>query len=518
MRRLVKRLQRLLAMAVAGLESVSVRWLAVVTALNIYAQLWRTYASVADLDPDNSNNTPYPRSVGGDCLIAIVAAMSYTGLALQLLLLPILAAQVALAVARQPQAPFQLKQAIKSVSLLLVSVFATIANHSGIIDITSAPLVADIFLVVWKVCALASAVCAFLVLPAYVAATMRQSRRQRRRPASRPETALEYYSESDPDLVDPYPWFLLLLPAITASSCAGDLTMVLQPRDASDVLIYSFVLWGAAIAPALVFTISYIRHQVSRYSQLPPGSTTSPLDVIFPSAPVSQLALAIMSLGIQSRRVWADTVGPSTAPLLLGELAMAAGAILGLVLWASSAAWLINAHVLVIHKYRRWLRRSREEQNGVSLIIPPTADTTLLLVPRQTRSAVAGCWKQVNSLAACHAVYSLASFALATAYIARIWDSSIALHLAQLSLAYVTVLMAVALVRALYAAAQWIAAVATYYLGCRHSARSTLLQSPLSHAIVGDGVGVFDCSRSGVIIDSRPSDAVVVRGSTYGSV
>ncbi|KAJ2870262.1 hypothetical protein GGH93_005714, partial [Coemansia aciculifera] len=234
--------------------------------------------------------------------------------------------------------------------------------------------------------------------------------------------------------------------------------MVLQPRDASDVLIYSFVLWGAAITPALVFTIPYIRHQVSRCSQLPPGSTTSPLDVIFPSAPVSQLALAIMSLGIQSRSVWADTVGPSTALLLPGELAMAAGTILGLMLWASSAAWLINTHVLVIYKYHHWLSRRREEQNGVALIIPPTADVTLLLVMRQTRSAVAACWRQVNSLAACHAVYSLASFALATAYIARICDSSIALHLTQLMLAYVTVLMAVALVRALYAAAQWIAA------------------------------------------------------------
>ncbi|KAJ2096918.1 hypothetical protein GGI16_004701 [Coemansia sp. S142-1] len=390
--------------------------------------------------------------------------------------------------------------------------FATIANHSGIIDITAVPLVADIFLVVWKVCALASAACAFLVLPAYVAAAMRQNRRQRRRPAPRPETALDY-SDSEPDMV--YPWFLLLLPAIAASSCAGDLTMVLQPRDASDVLIYSFVLWGAAIAPALVFTISYIRYQVTRYSQLPPDSRASPLDVIFPSVSVSQLALSIMSLGIQSRRVWADTVGPSTAPLLLGELAMAAGAILGLMLWASSAAWLINAHVLVIHKYRRWQSRREEEQNSVAFV-PSIA--ALCLVPRQTRSAVAGCWQQVNSLAACHAVYPLASFALATAYVASIWDSSIALHLTQLMLAYVTVLMALALVRALYAVTRWISAAAANVLGCRRSARSTLLQSPLSHAIVGDGVGVFDCGRSGVVIDNRPSAAVVVRVSTYGSV
>ncbi|KAJ2809602.1 hypothetical protein H4S07_003171 [Coemansia furcata] len=220
-----------------------------------------------------------------------------------------------------------------------------------------------------------------------------------------------------------------------------------------------------------------------------------------------------MSLGIQSRRVWADTVGPSTAPLLLGELAMAAGAILGLVLWASSAAWLINAHVLVIHKYRR-----RAEQQSV-LIIPSLAETTLLLVPRQTRSVIAECWRQVNPLAACHAVYPLASFALASAYIAHIWDSSIALHLAQLMLAYVTVLMVAALARALYGTVQWMAAVVNY-LGChRRSTRSTLLQSPLSHTIVSDGASVFDCSRSSIVVsDSRPNAAVVVRGTTYGSV
>ncbi|KAJ2837990.1 hypothetical protein FBU31_001021, partial [Coemansia sp. 'formosensis'] len=199
MRRLVKRLQRLPALATAGLGAVSVRWLAVVTALNIYAQLWRTYASVV-IDPDTPTHTPYLRSIGGDWLIAIVAAISYTGLALQLLLLPVLATQLALAVARQPQAPLNLKHAITSISLLLVSVFATIANHSGIIDITSAPLVADILLVAWKVCAMASAASALIVLPAYVVATMRQSRRQRRH-VSEPMSA--YYSELEPDSADP---------------------------------------------------------------------------------------------------------------------------------------------------------------------------------------------------------------------------------------------------------------------------------------------------------------------------
>ncbi|KAJ1813948.1 Plasma membrane sulfite pump involved in sulfite metabolism [Coemansia sp. RSA 2675] len=501
MRRLVKQLQGLLALARAGLGAVSVRWLAVATALNINAQLWRTYASVVDWNSDSSTGTPYPRSVSGDWLIALVTATSYTGLALQLLLLPVLAARLALAVARQPQAPLGLECAIKSVGLLLVSVFATVANYSGIIDITSVPLVADIFLVVWKICAMASAACALIVLPTYVATTMRQSQSRRRR---RPDTVPDFYSEPDSGVVDPYPWFLLLLPAIAASASAGDLTMVLQPRDASAVLIYSFVLWGAAIAPALVFTISYIRHQVSRYTQLPPEAASSfSLDVLFPSAPVSQLALAIMSLGIQSRRVWADTVGPSTAPLLLGELAMAAGAILGLVLWASSAAWLINAHVLVIHKYRRWQshRRREEHNNSVTLIASPIADTTILLVPRQTRSAVAECWQQVNFLAACHAVYPLASFALATAYVSHIWDSSIALHLTQLMLAYVSVLMAVALARALCVSAQWIAAAAANYFGCRRS-RSTysnLLQPQLLHAHIRD-------------------DEVAVRRATYGAV
>ncbi|KAJ2484594.1 hypothetical protein IWW37_006131 [Coemansia sp. RSA 2050] len=508
MRRLVKQLQGLLALARAGLGAVSVRWLAVATALNINAQLWRTYASVVDWSSGNSAGTPYPRSVSGDWLIAFVTATSYAGLALQLLLLPVLAARLALAVARQAQAPLRLECAIKSASLLLVSLFATIANYSGIIDITSVPLVADIFLVVWRICAMASAACALIVLPTYAATATRRSQSQsqsqsqgrRRRPNSVPD----YYSEPDSDLADPYPWFLLLLPAIAASACAGDLTMVLQPRDASDVLIYGFVLWGAAIAPALVFTISYIRHQVLRFTQLPPEAASSAaLDIVFPSAPVSQLALAIMSLGIQSRRVWADTVGPSTAPLLLGELAMAAGAILGLVLWASSAAWLINAHVLVIHKHRRWQshRRREEHASSVTLIASPIADTTLLLVPRQTRSAVAECWQQASSLAACHVVYPLASFALATAYVAHIWDSSIALRLTQLVLAYVSVLMALALARALCATAQWVAAAAANYFGCRRCCLtcSDLPQPQPFHAQIRD-------------------NEVAVRRATYGAV
>ncbi|KAJ2006103.1 hypothetical protein H4R26_001568 [Coemansia thaxteri] len=510
MRRIAKLLQGLLGLAAAGIESVSVRWLGVATALNIYAQLWRVYASVLSQDSGGGSTAPpYLRSIGGDWLIFIVSAMSYAGLALLLLLLPILVARLALVMARQLQAPLELKSAIEPASLLLVSLFTAISNHAGIIDITSMPLVADIFLVVWKCCAVASAALALIALPAYVTSTMRQSRGQRLLPYSRG-------SLDTADVAEPLPWFLLLLPAIAASASAGDLTMVLQPRDASDALINSFVLWGAAVAPALVFTASYIRYQVTRYSLSQPGSNaSSPLDVVFPSAIVSQLAFAIMSLGIQSRRVWADTVGPSTAPLLLGELAMAAGAILGLVLWASSAAWLINAHVLVIHKFRRLRQEDQRHASRIALIL--SSDAVLhISAPRRVQSALARTWQRISALSACHAVYPQASFALATAYVARIWDSSIALHLTQLMLAYLTLLMAVALVKIPHAAVSWVIASAR-----RMPLRSTLptvSQTYTTASTASTSRDWVSISSSRSSADIRSTTAAMAGTTTYGAI
>ncbi|KAJ1935438.1 hypothetical protein EC988_008484, partial [Linderina pennispora] len=181
--------------------------------------------------------------------------------------------------------------------------------------------------------------------------------------------------------------------------------------------MFAFVLWGFSITPLLVYTALYIKcplHQRRESGELP----TSILDMLLPLAPISQAALAIMLLGVQSRRVWADTVGPSTAPLLLGEMAMAVGAILGLILWASAAAWFINAHVLIIVSWVRQIRSDTSDR--LSRLWQPT----------------------VGKLAMCHVVYPVGSFAMATAYLAHVWNSLTALYTAEVLVIWVAVLLA----------------------------------------------------------------------------
>ncbi|KAJ2815793.1 hypothetical protein IWW50_006716, partial [Coemansia erecta] len=266
----------------------------------------------------------------------------------------------------QHQQQQQSKDHIHTASLFLVAVLTTLSNYSGIVDITLVPLVADLMLHSWHWCAIFSACIACTVLPLYIT-----SSRQR-------------------------VWHALWLPSVVCSVSASDLTLILRPHPASSLLSLGFIMWGAAAIPSICFAIGYIR-RISRSWRL---SVLVP-----PLAVVSQLALGIMSLGVQSRRVWGDTVGPATAPLLLGELAMAAGAILGLVLWAASAAWFINAHVLAV-----WLRRGRQQGNWLSVSV-------------------------------CQVAYPVASFTMATVYVARIWSSHSALMCSRLLIGYLSVVL-----------------------------------------------------------------------------
>ncbi|KAJ1645955.1 hypothetical protein LPJ64_002512 [Coemansia asiatica] len=147
--------------------------------------------------------------------------------------------------------------------------------------------------------------------------------------------------------------------------------------------------------------------------------------LILPLSLLSQTALGIMTLGIQSQRIWADTKGPATAPLLLGEMAIAAGALLGVILWASAAAWFVSAHLAI-------LLRTTSPRNMLRKMI--------LLV---TTRIVA---------------FPMASFAMATAALARIWHSMVALALTKVLLVFVGVILT-----GIYAAMIW--SVCSFIIG-----------------------------------------------------
>ncbi|KAI8319174.1 hypothetical protein GQ54DRAFT_45785 [Martensiomyces pterosporus] len=435
----VKRFQRSVAWAATGLESISVQWLTVVIALNTFSQLWRAYTSI-DLDSSSSNRSRRNGGTGdmsdsSGLLVLCILIISYLGLALQLILVPVFLIRFLLmAIHHRLRVPFSPKHAIEFVCLLPVSVFSTCSNLSGIIDITSAPLLADIAFVLWRVCALPSLALAVLVAPIYIFVCVRASRIQRRQRDAAVEA--QHAGDEQSTTHQLLPWYLLLLPSIVASSTASDLTLILEPKDASNILMLAFVLWGSSIGPSLIFTGGYIKQLVTN-SAIPARQlrNNNLSDFTFPLAPLAQLALGIMTLGIQSRRIWADTVGPARAPLLLGEIAMAVGAMLGLVLWAISAAWFINSHMLVILKH--WRRRNNGARDGRSEAGAQSPGSGGQLL----RTAASGSGWHCGKLDMCAAVYPVGSFALATVYVTHIWSSFSALVLTQMLLWLLTLLM-----------------------------------------------------------------------------
>ncbi|KAJ2322014.1 hypothetical protein IWW52_000372 [Coemansia sp. RSA 2704] len=327
------------------LDTVDTRWLEVGISLNAYALVWRTYK---DFNADAESSL---FSSSNEWLILGTTLLSYIGLLLLLLFPALLLLKRVLRSNPPTETP------LYTTSLLVVGVHTALSNYTGLVDIVVAPLFSDLMLRLWHWSAMISAGIAALAFPLYIATPLPQRVQTR--------------------------WSVLFLPSIVASASASDITLLLEPRKASSLLSLGYVFWGMVIIPAISFAVVDIRRQL-----------TGSVQLFMPLAVVSQLAMSVMALGIQSRRVWADSVGPANAPLLLGEMAMAAGAILGLILWAAAAAWFVNAHVVAI-----WLR--------------PRAD-----------------WLST--------VYPVASFTLATIYLARIWASSTALLSARVLIAYVT--------------------------------------------------------------------------------
>ncbi|KAJ1899444.1 hypothetical protein LPJ66_002101 [Kickxella alabastrina] len=416
--RAAKRICSVLVRTSGMLRCATAGWLTVSIALSSYAQLWRTYSESADYidngTPGGGRNKQPPSTLASEWLVLLVSIISYSGLALQLALIPIYALRLMLAsvlvAPRATREPSDLLRSIIEYSWAVpVCLLAAVSNFVGIVDITAAPLLADILLGIWRLCAIFGAVLTLTALPAFMATAARY----RRLP-----------SDGQPKLL---PWYLLFLPGTVAGAAASELTLVLPPSRASGVLAAGYALWGASVVPALVFSILYIRQLMaasisSRAVVKPSGSL-----LVMPLAPVSQMALGIMTLGIQSQRVWADTVGPATAPLLLGELAMAAGAILGLVLWGASTAWFINSHILLFTLQSNSTSSSSSSSNrrrrGLGICaVGKVAFRTL------TDS--------------CQPVYPLASFALATAVVARIWSSVVMLVLTRVLIAYLSIVLA----------------------------------------------------------------------------
>ncbi|KAJ2380849.1 hypothetical protein GGI05_006167, partial [Coemansia sp. RSA 2603] len=218
---------------------VTAEWLSVSISLSAYAQLWHTYTSAAD----HINDTPKtPGTLASDWLVHLLTLVSYTSLGLQLLLVPTYALRMFLAIALPSQPPThqqqQLEQDERSCSatvhrmiaygsLAPLSLLTLVSNFCGIVDITRAPLLADVLQGIWRLCAVFSAALTLTALP----------------------LSLRFGQA---------PWYLLCIPATASASTASQLSTVLSTMRASHVLSSGYLLWGASALPALALAVQNV--------------------------------------------------------------------------------------------------------------------------------------------------------------------------------------------------------------------------------------------------------------------
>ncbi|KAJ1880425.1 Plasma membrane sulfite pump involved in sulfite metabolism [Coemansia sp. RSA 1722] len=381
--------QRRLMRTLAILGQAKADWLALSIAPSSFSQLYRAYILTSETLNDKNPYTLLDASTES-WQIQAIAIISYTGLAMLLLVLSIFLLHLILGIflpapqTRHQQVaddtPVDLFSLVQYTYLVPLALLASVANFCGLVDITAMPLLADVFLGIWRICACFGAIASITALPIYLMVKMRCS-----------QLGMQQQHKQAP-------WFLLYIPGIVAATTASELAAILPNKRASEVLFSGYLLWGSSVIPALAFAIVFVRARLSLTRQ------PNVYHLILPLSLMSQTALSIMALGIQSQRVWTDTSGPATAPLLLGEIAMASGAILGMVFWAAAAAWFVNSHLVVVLK--------------------TTSPRNLLVALRLliTTRIVA---------------FPVASFAIATAALARIWHSTMALALTKVLLVYV---------------------------------------------------------------------------------
>ncbi|KAJ2769386.1 hypothetical protein IWQ57_003129 [Coemansia nantahalensis] len=263
------------------------RWVELSMGLSAYAVVWHAYAQARTaLAPDGETD-------GSGWVIAGATAVSYSGLALLLLLPPVGVARAAIGAlrrrwrrrrsdpgaeqaAQQQDGSSPVAEPMCLFSLLLVAVLTAVADFAGVVDITRAPLAADVLVGLWRSCAAAGLLLTVAALPIYIAAP--------EQPAG-----------------DAPRWHLLVLPGVAAAAAAGELAQAVAPHHAAGLLGHAYVLWGAGVVPALCLALVQARRACAVAPHTPVGRLAPALAA--PLATTALLAAGIMALGIHGRRV-----------------------------------------------------------------------------------------------------------------------------------------------------------------------------------------------------------------------
>jgi tellurite resistance protein TehA-like permease len=136
-------------------------------------------------------------------------------------------------------------------------------------------------------------------------------------------------------------WLLPVVATIVAASSGAivaEKLTELDPRYALWTVITSYILWGCGF-PLAIFVMTIYFHRITLVA-LPPREVI--VSVFLPLGPLGQGAFGIMQLGKQALVLFPITHTVPLAPMA-GQIAYAAGLMLGLILWGFGLVWLFFA-------------------------------------------------------------------------------------------------------------------------------------------------------------------------------
>ncbi|OMJ13975.1 Sulfite efflux pump SSU1 [Smittium culicis] len=144
-------------------------------------------------------------------------------------------------------------------------------------------------------------------------------------------------------------WLLPVVPAVVTAASGSVVAQVLDTEKAKLVILLSYIIWGMGVPLSLCIVAFYYSKTVIH--TLPPPEML--LSVFLPLGPLGQGSFGIVNLGIAANKLFAASNQDFVPVELIGQVAHAGGALVGLVMWGFGVFWLVMAIASTIYGLKR---------------------------------------------------------------------------------------------------------------------------------------------------------------------
>ncbi|OLY77654.1 Sulfite efflux pump SSU1 [Smittium mucronatum] len=140
-------------------------------------------------------------------------------------------------------------------------------------------------------------------------------------------------------------WLLPVVPAVVTAASGSVVAQILDVERAKLVLLLSYIIWGLGIP--LSFCIIAFYYSKTVITTIPPPELL--ISMFLPLGPLGQGSFGIVNLGIVAKGFFSKNNEEFVPVELIGQVAEAGGALVGLVIWGFGIFWFAMAISCVIY-------------------------------------------------------------------------------------------------------------------------------------------------------------------------